>query len=170
MNKTDGIFEGWRAFAAMMKGHAQGSFYNRKIKDGKPVNCVCLHDVFSTEEIDFIKRVVQPEARMCFKNAHTLTSIFPDRVKYVEGEVTICGGALGTEHAWNLVDDKYYVDLTFELVLGKDVTQEGYVALGTYDAKTLYQVTNKTGYYGDIYNYLCFEEYKKKQRKTKKQK
>jgi hypothetical protein len=69
-----------------------------------------------------------------------------------------------------LVDGEHYVDLTFELALGEDVTKEGYVMLGAYDAKTLRRVTNKTGYYGGIYNELLLEDYNKKNRKTKTQK
>jgi hypothetical protein len=61
-----------------------------------------------------------------------------------------------------LVDGEHYVDLTFELALGEDVTKEGYVALGAYDAKTLRRVTRKTGYYGGIYNQLYLDAKKKK--------
>ena len=111
---------------------------------------------------------VRPEKRMCFKNAHMLTCLFPDRVKYVEGEVTICGGGIGIEHAWNLVDGEHYVDLTFELALGEDVTKEGYVMLGSYDSKTLRRVTHKTGYYGGIYNQLYLDALNKKEKRNKK--
>lgn len=168
MNKTDAVFEHWRMFAELTKGQPQGAFYKQKINDGKPVTCVRLCDVFSAQEINVIKKVVRPEKRMCFKNAHMLTSVFPDRVKYVEGEVTICGGGIGIEHAWNLVDGEHFVDVTFELALGEDVTQEGYVMLGAYDEKTLRRVTNKTGYYGGIYGQLYLDALNKKERRNKK--
>lgn len=129
---------------------------------------VRLEDVFSKEEIELIKMAVRPEKRMCFKNAHILTCLFPDRVKYVEGEVTICGVGIGIEHAWNLVDGEHYVDLTFELALCEDVTKEGYVMLGSYDAKTLRRVTHKTGYYGGIYNQLYLDALNKKEKRNKK--
>ena len=132
------------------------------------MTCVRLDDVFSKEEIELIKMAVRPEKRMCFKNAHMLTCLFPDRVKYVEGEVTIFGGGIGIEHAWNLVDGEHYVDLTFELALGEDVTKEGYVMLGAYDAKTLRRVTHKTGYYGGIYNKLYLDALNKKAKRNKK--
>ena len=168
MSKTDAIFMAWRTYKKLTQGQKQSDFFAQKLKDGKIVTCVRLEDVFSEEEIEVIKQVVRPEKRMCFKNAHILTSLFPDRVKYVEGEVTICGGGIGIEHAWNLVDGEHYVDLTFELALGEDVTKEGYVMLGAYDAKTLRRVTHKTGYYGGIYNQLYLDALNKKAKRNKK--
>ena len=168
MSKTDAIFMAWRTYKTLTRGQKQSDFFAQKIKDGKIVTCVRLDDVFSKEEIELIKMAVRPEKRMCFKNAHILTSLFPDRVKYVEGEVTICGGGIGIEHAWNLVDGEHYVDLTFELALGEDVTKEGYVMLGAYDAKTLRRVTHKTGYYGGIYNQLYLDALNKKEKRNKK--
>ena len=168
MSKTDAIFMAWRTYKTLTQGQKQSDFFAQKLKDGKIVTCVRLEDVFSEEEIELIKLAVRPEKRMCFKNAHILTSLFPDRVKYVEGEVTICGGGIGIEHAWNLVDGEHYVDLTFELALGEDVTKEGYVMLGAYDAKTLRRVTHKTGYYGGIYNQLYLDALNKKEKRNKK--
>jgi hypothetical protein len=168
MNKTDAIFMAWRTYKTLTQGQKQSDFFVQKLKDRKIVTCVRLEDVFSEEEIEVIKLAVRPEKRMCFKNAHMLTYLFPDRVKYVEGEVTICGGGIGIEHAWNLVDGEHYVDLTFELALGEDVTKEGYVALGAYDAKTLRRVTHKTGYYGGIYNQLYLDALNKKAKRNKK--
>ena len=168
MSKTDAIFMAWRTYKTLTQGQKQSDFFAQKLKDGKIVTCVPLCEVFDEREINIIKQLVRPEKRMCFKNAHILTSLFPDRVKYVEGEVTICGGGIGIEHAWNLVDGEHYVDLTFELALGEDVTKEGYVALGEYDAKTLRRVTHKTGYYGGIYNQLYLDALNKKAKRNKK--
>lgn len=168
MNKTDAIFMAWRTYKTLTQGQKQSDFFAQKLKDGKIVTCVRLEDVFSKEEIELIKLAVRPEKRMCFKNAHIMTSLFPDRVKYVEGEVTILNGGLGIEHAWNLVDGEHYVDLTFELALGEDVTKEGYVMLGAYDANTLRRVTRKTGYYGGIYNQLYLDALNKKAKRNKK--
>lgn len=168
MNKTDAIFMAWRTYNTLTQGQKQSDFFAQKLKDGKIVTCVPLCEVFDAKEIDVIKQVVRPEKRMCFKNAHILTSLFPDRVKYVEGEVTICSGGIGIEHAWNFVDGEHYVDLTFELALCEDVTKEGYVMLGAYDAKTLRRVTHKTGYYGGIYNQLYLDALNKKAKRNKK--
>lgn len=168
MSKTDAIFMAWRTYKTLTQGQKQSDFFAQKLKDGKIVTCVRLDDVFSKEEIELIKMAVRPEKRMCFKNAHLLTMLFPDRVKYVEGEVTILNGGLGIEHAWNLVDGEHYVDLTFELALGEDVTKEGYVMLGAYDAKTLRRVTHKTCYYGGIYGQLYLDALNKKAKRNKK--
>ena len=168
MKKTDVIFTNWRMFAELTKGQLQGAFFERKLADGRDVQVVALSDVFTEDEIRKIKDYVRPEQKMCFKNAHLLTMLFPDRVKYVEGEVTILNGGLGIEHAWNLVDGEHYVDVTFELALGADVTKEGYVMLGAYDAKTLRRVTHKTGYYGGIYGQLYLDALNKKAKRNKK--
>lgn len=162
MNKTDVIFENWRMFAKLTNGQPQGAFFESKICDGRAVKVVALCDVFTRDEIRKIVRYVKPEQKMCFKNAHLLTMLFPNRVKYVEGEVTILNGGMGIEHAWNLVDNEHYVDVTFELALDADVTQEGYVALGVYDAKTLRRITHKTGYYGGIYQNLYIHKLNKR--------
>ena len=85
MSKTDAIFMAWRTYKTLTQGQKQSDFFAKKLKDGKIVTCVRLEDVFSKEEIELIKMAVRPEKRMCFKNAHILTCLFPDRVKYVEG-------------------------------------------------------------------------------------
>lgn len=92
---------------------------------------------------------------MCYKNAHLLTKIIPGAV-YVEGKVT-CLGAFGIEHAWNKIGDKY-VDITMELALGRDVNEEEYMSLGEYDEETITRITNKTEFYGNIYNELYKEK------------
>ena len=68
-----------------------------------------------------------------------------------------CCGAFGIEHAWNKVGDKY-VDITMELALGRDVNEEEYMSLGEYDEETITRITNKTEFYGNIYNELYKEK------------
>lgn len=80
-----------------------------------------------------------------------LATLFPD-VLYCEGKVT-CFGSLSIDHAWNKVGDKY-VDITLELALQQDVTEEQYMVLGEYDEKTINKVAQQTGYYGQIFQAL----------------
>jgi hypothetical protein len=164
MMMTDVIFEHWKAFKKLTQGTPQSGFFAKKIKDGHAVRCVSVYDVFTKDEIEKIKSSVRPKKHMCYKNAHVFCVLFPDRVKYVEGEVTCFNGAFGIEHAWNVVDGEHYVDLTLELVLKRDVNKKGYVALGEYDAKMLRKVTSKTGVYGDIYTHLFIDTLKRKRK------
>lgn len=137
-------------FAKLCSGR-QKEYYEQQLKDFHRVQCVSVKDVFTDDEIRLIRRVVKPQAKQCYRNAHLLTALFPDRVQYTEGQVTIFNGGFGIEHAWNKVGD-VYVDITFEMALGEDPTKELYMALGTYNLTTITQVTSETGYYGSIYN------------------
>lgn len=101
-------------------------------------------DVFDEREIELIRRTVRPVVKECYKNAHLLTLLFPDRVQYVEGKTNV----------FNRVGNKY-IDITFEFALGLDPTQYEYVAFGEYPAGVIEEITDQTGYYGDIYQF-CY--------------
>ena len=154
------ILEQWKFFATVTDGY-QKKYYERKLKDAHAIKCVSAHDVFTPQELERIFAYCQIEKRMCFRTAYRLANLFPDRVKYVEGEVTIFNGALGIEHAWNLVDGEHYVDLTFEFALQEDVTKEVYVALGEYDVDMIRDVACETQIYGDVWNHLSIKQIKK---------
>lgn len=55
-----------------------------------------------------------PVVKECYKNAHLLTLLFPDRVQYVEGKTNVF---IPIYHAFNRVGNKY-IDITFEFALG----------------------------------------------------
>lgn len=167
MDKNNVIFQKWKTFATLTN-ERQREYFKQKMKDGHTIKCVSIRDVFTDEEIKQIKSYCMVEQNMCFRTAYRLTNIFPKRVKYVEGEVTIFNGALGIEHAWNLVDGCHYIDLTFELALSRDVTKETYVALGAYDVHDISKVAGDTQVYGGVYDYLLIKKIKEKERKTKK--
>ena len=160
MNKNNIIFAHWSSFAKLTSG-LQQAFFKQKIRDGHMVKCVASRDVFTEDELKKIRRYCMIEPKMCYRTAYRLTHLFPDRVKYVEGEVTIFNGGFGVEHAWNLVDGQHYVDLTFEYALGEDVTKETYVALGEYDVDAIREVAAETQVYGNVYNELFIKNNKK---------
>lgn len=135
-------------FAGFMEGR-QKKFYDQMIKDAKPVEVVRLSEVFTPEQIDFIRKAVRPKAKECYSNAHMLTSIFPEAL-YVEGKMTCCK-CFGIEHAWNKIGDKY-IDITMELVLHQDPTQEEYMSLGEYSEDVITPIVLETGFYGNIYS------------------
>ena len=169
MDRNNVIFRNWETFSKVTS-ERQSKYFKRKLKAGHTIKCVSIHDVFTKDEIAHkIIPYCRIEKNMCFSNAYHLTELFPDRVKYVEGEVVVLNGGLGIEHAWNLVDGEHYVDLTFELALGEDVTKEVYVALGEYTPDVMRKVAYKTLVYGGVYDWLYMDEMKKKERKAKKQ-
>lgn len=122
------------------------------------VKTVSINEVFSPEEIKIIRRVVKPERKQCYKNAHILTQLFPERVKYVEGKVN---SIIPIDHAFNKVGDKY-IDITFEMALKDDPTQYEYVLFGEYDNETIESLAEETGYYGEYYRALYIKNLEKK--------
>jgi len=160
------ILEQWKFFATVTDGY-QKKYYERKLKDAHAIKCVSAHDVFTPQELERIFIYCQIEKKMCFRTAYRLANLFPDRVKYVEGEVTIFNGALGTEHAWNFVDGEHYVDLTFEFALKEDVTKETYVALKEYDVDVISKVAARNQVYGNVYGTL-FADWVKQDKAKKK--
>lgn len=154
------IMEQWKFFATITDGY-QRAYYERKLKDAHEIKCVSARDVFTPQELERIFLYCQIEKRMCYRTAYRLANLFPDRVKYVEGEATIPKFGFGIEHAWNLVDDEHYVDLTLEFALERDVTNETYVALGEYNVDVIRKVAADTQIYGNVYNQLFIKKYYK---------
>lgn len=151
-NKENSLIVELRAFAELIgKEGRQAEFYRQMLKDAKPIKVVRLSEVFSPTEIKAIKKFVNPKVKECYRNATLFAHIFPE-VEYVEGKMTCCG-TFGIEHAWNKVGDKY-VDITMELVLQRDPTQEEYIVLGEYDQKTVVDICTEVGFYGSIYPIL----------------
>lgn len=160
------IMEQWKFFATITDGY-QRAYYERKLKDAHEIKCVSARDVFTPQELERIFLYCQIEKRMCYRTAYRLANLFPDRVKYVEGEATIPKFGFGVEHAWNLVDGEHYVDLTFEYALHEDVTKEQYVALSAYDVDTIRSVAARNQVYGNVYGTL-FADWVKQDKAKKK--
>lgn len=145
--------------AEIMHGK-QKTYYEQMLADSTPVRITPLSEVFDEETIKLIKTQIRPESKLCFKNATTLCTMFPDRVKYVEGRFTVCG-LFSTEHAWNKVEDKY-IDITAELALRRtNPNEEEYVALGEYDESEILPYLFESKVYGGIYEQKFLENYGK---------
>lgn len=145
------IIEEMRAFLRLDLPDRQRQYFTDTIAVAKRVEVVKAADVFDEREIELIRRTVRPAVKECYKNAHLLTLLFPDRVRYVEGKTHT---VIPIDHAFNRVGDKY-IDITFEFALELDPTQYEYVAFGEYPAGVIEEITNQTGYYGDIYRF-CY--------------
>lgn len=149
------IIEQMRAFLRLDLLDRQRQYFTDTIAVAKRVEVVKAADAFDEREIELIRRTVRPVVKGCYKNAHLLTLLFPDRVQYVEGKTN---AFIPIDHAFNRVGDKY-IDITFEFALGLDPTQYEYVAFGEYTADVIQTIVEQTGYYGEIYRYCyCAEQ------------
>lgn len=144
--------------AEIINGKAK-KYYESMIADATPIRIAPLSEVFDEETINLIKTQINPESKLCFKNATMLCTLFPDRVKYVEGRFTVCG-LFSTEHAWNKVGDKY-IDITMEIALGRNPAEEEYIALGEYEESEILPYLFESKVYGGIYEQKFLENYGK---------
>ena len=108
------IIEEMRAFLRLDLPDRQRQYFTDTIAVAKRVEVVKAADVFDEREIELIRRTVRPVVKECYKNAHLLTLLFPDRVQYVEGKTNVF---IPIDHAFNRVGNKY-IDITFEFALG----------------------------------------------------
>lgn len=136
----------------------QAELFKQKLADADSVDIVSIYDVFNEEEIEQIKRSVNPQPKCCYENAYKLADRIHDRnITYVEGYLNMKG--LPIEHAFNCVDGKY-VDITIELGLGRNVKEDTYVKIGEFDINEVREVLVENGYYGNIYDSIFLKKYK----------
>lgn len=145
------IIEEMRAFMRLDLNPRQKQYFADTIAVAKRVDIVRAADVFNDYELEIIRDILKHQPQQCYRNAHLLCQLFPERVRYCEGKTF---AFIPIEHAFNRVGDKY-VDITFEFALGLDPTQYEYVAFGEYPAGVIEEITDQTGYYGDIYRF-CY--------------
>ena len=129
---------------------SQKAYYEQILKDIKPVEVVPISEVFTQEEIDIIKKILKPQPKECYRNATLLTHYFDNHtIEYVEG---YSNSIWPIEHAFNKVDGKY-IDITYELAIGLDVTQEEYASILEVSELEIWGYTISEGYYGEYYQH-----------------
>ena len=106
------LLEDLKKIAELTKGSNQGEFYSRKVESAKAVQVVSVKEVLTEPEIKWIKEVLKPKCKECYKNAMRFAMRF--NCLYVEGQYEVCG--FGTDHAFNKIGGKY-VDITAEFAL-----------------------------------------------------
>lgn len=131
----------------------QRKYFQCLLKSAKPVQIVRAADVLEDFELEYIKHVLKPKPKECYKNSHLLCEAFPERFLYCEGRANV---PIPIDHAFNKVGD-VYIDITFEFALHEDPTIYEYVTFGEYDAETIQIASRATGYYGDVYRYLYYK-------------
>ena len=144
------------AYEALASGNQQ-EYFKGLLNVAKPVEVVSIKDVFTKDEIKMIKRLVRPKKKMCYRNSHLLTLLFPDKVKYVEGRFSCSFIGLPIDHAFNRVGDKY-VDITFEMVWNEDTTKYEYIKFGEYDSDQVEEIAEQSGIWGECYKFQWMKE------------
>ena len=150
------LIEDILAIATLASGNQQ-KYYRDLLDAAEPIKMVSIKDVFSREEINKIKRLVRPKKKMCYRNAHLLTTLFPDKVKYVDGRVSVTNIGIPIDHAFNRVGDKY-VDITFEMVWNEDTTKYEYIKFGEYDSDQVEEIAEQSGIWGECYKFQWMKE------------
>lgn len=134
----------------------QKKYYQDLLKAANPVKVVRAADVLEDYELEYIRHVIKPKPKECYRNSHLLCEAFPDRFQYCEGKANV---PIPIDHAFNKVGD-VYIDITFEFALHEDPTEYEYVSFGEYDAKTISKAAVQTGYYGQVYRWLYYQTLK----------
>ena len=141
-----------RQMADITKGSDVGQFYESKANAAIDVQVIPCSEVLTAEEIDWIKSVLKPKKKECYKNALMLAQHL--RCEYIEGQMFFC---FGIDHAFNKVCGKY-IDITKEFALGDDPTQTEYVAIGEYSYKEAAKVAIATGQFGNVFEYYSMRK------------
>lgn len=81
------IIEEMRAFLQMGLNPKQRQYFADTIAVAKRVEIVRAADVFNDYELEIIRDVLKPQPQQCYRNAHLLCQLFPERVQYCEGKV-----------------------------------------------------------------------------------
>ena len=161
-----GIIDMLNFFAKNSSGYQQELFKD-KANDADSIDISPLSDVFTEEEIKEIRRRVNPKPKMCYENAYKLCDRFEYEgkhdIKYCEGYINMKGFPI--EHAFNKVDGKY-VDVTIELALNRDPTEDTYVVYCEYDVDQVRRILVQNGFYGNIYDTIKLNTYKEKMDKS----
>jgi hypothetical protein len=134
----------------------QKAYFQDLLNAAKPVKIVPAADVLEDYELDYIRHVIKPKPRECYRNSHLLCEAFPERILYCEGKTNV---PIPIDHAFNKVGDAY-IDITFEFALHENPSIYEYVTFGEYDAKTIRKAVLETGYYGGIYKWLYYQSKK----------
>ena len=156
--ETNVIIEELKARATLDWNPEQKAYFVKMAEDARPVQCVRMRDVFTPEQMRFLRIHYHARQKECYRNAAEFvvlcsweSSVFPEPVKYVEGFAYSCG-LLPIEHAFVKVGDKY-IDPTFERALHLDVRKEMYASLIELEYWAMLQLQVETGYYGELYMY-----------------
>lgn len=101
----------------------QKAYFIDLFNAANPVKVVPAADVLEDYELEYIRHVIKPKPKECYRNSHLLCEAFPERILYCEGKVDV---SIPIDHAFNKVGDAY-IDITFEFALHENPSIYEYV-------------------------------------------
>ena len=117
----------------------------------KEIKVSRLSSIFTKEQIEEIRRLVNPKQKQCYKNAQTFALLFK-QVHYSECRLDI-EQVMSIDHAINKIGDKY-VDITLELCLGDNPENRRYTLIKDFTDKDVSKVQEETRSYANVYETL----------------
>lgn len=164
--ETNVIIEELKARATLDWNPEQKAYFVKIAEDARPVQCVRMRDVFTPEQMRFLRIHYHARQKECYRNAAEFvvlcsweSSVFPEPgVKYVEGFAYSCG-LLPIEHAFVKIGEKY-IDPTFERALHLDIRKEMYASLIELECAEMNRLQAETGFYGELYQYAYLKRFR----------
>lgn len=133
--------------AFITKESNAGRFYQAKADAATDISVVRCCDVLTQEELRWVRSILKPRMKECYRNALVLAQHFG--CGYIEGQMLLY---FGIDHAFNKIRGKY-IDVTKEFALGEDPTKTEYVSIGEYSSDEATKVALKTRQYGNVFEY-----------------
>ena len=133
----------------------QMRYYKSLLDCARPVRVVSASEVWSPDEVKQLRDSIRPAKKECYRTAALLTIATNGEARYVEGQMwTVC---LGVDHAFNYIPSKgVCVDFTAEFALGRKPEDGAYIGFKDFSYSQLWNIIQKNGYYGNIYNEVFF--------------
>ena len=119
------------------------------IAAAKPVRVSRAADVLEDYELEYIRHVLKPKVRQCYRNAFLLCEAFPERISYCEGFIN---APITIRHAFNKIGGDY-VDITIEFALGEPPEAFEYVECGEYGLEEITAAAKGSGHYGYVFDW-----------------
>lgn len=70
--KTNHIIDYLNNLASLGFSGEQKNYHIQRAKDARPVECVRMVDVFTPEQMSFLRKCYKPQVKQCYKNAADL--------------------------------------------------------------------------------------------------
>lgn len=130
---------------------AQARYYADLLQCAHPVRVVSAREVWSADTVKLLRRGIRPAKKECYRTAALLAMATGGEARYVEGQ--FWASCIGVDHAFNYIPSKgVFVDFTAEFALGYKPEDEAYIAFKDFSNEQLFEIIEKNGYYGNIYN------------------
>lgn len=145
--------------AGFMSNPRQAEYWRGLAACAHPVRVVSAYEIWDANTVEMLKLAVHPVKKECYRVAALLSKITSGRARYTEGQMW--ASVLGVDHAFNYIADRgVYIDFTNEFALRNDPYREAYIAFKDFDDDTVWDIIQRNGYYGNIYNEVWLKNHR----------